>query len=72
MSDQECIDALVKALLGVANPRQRQHGPCWCDTAAGIYCFGQPQCEAASLAIKGAYDFSPLPPQSERDKGGGK
>jgi hypothetical protein len=51
---------LVKALLDVS--KRRQFGlPCWCDTAAGTYCVGQPECEAANAAIKGAYDFSSRP-----------
>ncbi len=43
-------EALVAALLALS--KQRQFGPCWCDTIAGVYCVGQPQCRQAEEAIK--------------------
>lgn len=31
--------------------RERQFGLCWCNTIAGTYCVGQPQCKAATAAL---------------------
>lgn len=42
---------LWKALRGVGNVRQFPDQLCWCDTIAGTYCVGQPQCEAATEAL---------------------
>jgi hypothetical protein len=45
---RERVAELEAALLGVAD--DRQFGPCWCDTMAGMYCVGQEQCRKAKEA----------------------
>lgn len=49
------IATLTKALRGtVRNQSSQMNEPCWCDTIAGLYCVGQPQCEAAQKALNPA------------------
>lgn len=39
------------ALRALGAPRQFADQLCWCRTAGGVYCVGQPQCEQAQCAL---------------------
>jgi hypothetical protein len=43
------VNRLRQALLATAVAKQ--FGPCWCDTADGLYCVGQKQCRNAQRAL---------------------
>jgi hypothetical protein len=45
------IATLEAALGGVSH--DRQFGPCWCNTIAGLYCVGQDECKAAAADLTG-------------------
>lgn len=44
-------EQLAAALNGVKHRNSEPGRLCWCDTIAGWYCCGQPQCNAASAAV---------------------
>jgi len=47
------LQEMAKALRSLGKEQQFAGQLCWCDTAADLYCVGQPQCKQAQAALRG-------------------
>ena len=49
--EKDQVAMLRNALFAVGIPKQFAPRPCYCQTASGIYCVGQPQCKQANEVL---------------------